>query len=363
MNVMDMEPDILSDEDISHLESILGQRQENWFKNIYIYITEKCQLHCKHCYLGERLKRAATMPIDQIYHNLDIWRALGGSKLCILGGEPTLHPQFEDVVRYAIDIGYKKVTMDTNGLQTALKKISLFESSDFAFIRVSLDGASPETHEKMRGKNTFKTVVNTVEELCNKGFDIRLICTVNKINREDCLNILPLADDLGVNVVKYHIFSGVGNGKDIDQWVLTPYEWVDFTKSLLEQKGKYKTQIVYQTAYANEELGHWYHEEKYRGCIGKDLDRVSIFPDNKVYVCCYLFDTDLNFAHMGDGRVHIKKEFNELNLFMEDDGGHCKFDTLCCGGCPGEKIVRGSLPCRTYPDTFPVCRLWKTEVQ
>lgn len=364
MNKVDsmVETGFLSAEDISHLESIVGKAHEDWFKSVYIYITEKCQLHCKHCYLGTRLKRAATMPFDQICHNLKVWKALGGSKLCLLGGEPTLHPQFEDVVRYSIDLGYEKITMDTNGLQIAAKKLSAFDSSDITFIRVSLDGGSPETHEWIRGKGTFETVVNTIRGLCDKGFDTRIICTVNKMNMKDCLDILPLADDLGVNTVKYHIFSGVGNGKDIAQWVLTPYEWVEFTSLLLEQKGEYTTNIVYQTAYADEELGKWYHTEGYEGCVGKYLDRVSIFPDNKVYVCCYLFDTDMNFADMSNGKVKIKKEFNELNLFMERDDGHCAFDELCAGGCPAEKIVRGSLPCRTYPDTFPVCRLWKTEV-
>ena len=89
-NVMNTpEETVLSAEDFSHLETTLGQMNEEWFKNIYIYITEKCQLHCRHCYLGQRLKRAATMPLGYIFQNLDIWKTLGGRKLCILGGEPT----------------------------------------------------------------------------------------------------------------------------------------------------------------------------------------------------------------------------------------------------------------------------------
>jgi hypothetical protein len=80
-------------------------------------------------------------------------------------------------------------------------------------------------------------------------------------------------------------------------------------------------------------------------------------------VCCYLFDTDLHFGTLVDGQVKIKKEFSELDLFVgEDEGGNCAFDELCAKGCPAEKIVRGSLPCKEYPGTFPVCRLWKTEI-
>src|SRR5918912_1482321 len=61
------------------------------FRNVYLYITEACQLRCEHCYMGERLDRALKMSLPQIVETLTIWRSMGGSKLTILGGEPTLH--------------------------------------------------------------------------------------------------------------------------------------------------------------------------------------------------------------------------------------------------------------------------------
>src|SRR5690348_1186393 len=64
------------------------------FRNVYLYITEACQLRCEHCYMGERLERALKLPLPQIIDTLSIWRRLGGSKLTILGGEPTLHPDY-----------------------------------------------------------------------------------------------------------------------------------------------------------------------------------------------------------------------------------------------------------------------------
>jgi hypothetical protein len=51
------------------------------FRNVYLYITERCQLRCEHCYMGERLDRALKMPFDQITATLRTWRQMGGSKL------------------------------------------------------------------------------------------------------------------------------------------------------------------------------------------------------------------------------------------------------------------------------------------
>lgn len=66
------------------------------FRNVYLYVTERCQLRCQHCYMGERLDRALKMPFDEVAATLRTWRLMGGSKLTILGGEPTLHPDLRE---------------------------------------------------------------------------------------------------------------------------------------------------------------------------------------------------------------------------------------------------------------------------
>src|SRR5579863_2189315 len=86
------------------------------FRNVYLYITERCQLRCKHCYMGDRLDRGLKMPWEEIVKTLTTWREMGGSKLTILGGEPTLHPDFIDVIRVAHRLGYEHVITTTNGL-------------------------------------------------------------------------------------------------------------------------------------------------------------------------------------------------------------------------------------------------------
>lgn len=40
------------------------------FRNVYLYITEKCQLCCGHCYMGERLENGKFMPTPEAYARL-----------------------------------------------------------------------------------------------------------------------------------------------------------------------------------------------------------------------------------------------------------------------------------------------------
>jgi radical SAM protein with 4Fe4S-binding SPASM domain len=107
--------------------------------------------------------------------------------------------------------------------------------------------------------------------------------------------------------------------------------------------------------------------EGYQGCIGRTLDRISISPDGRAYVCSYLFDTDLHFARMtDDGQVVLNHGPNEFDLFTgaltRSACGGSK-SAACLGGCPAERIVTEASSCEAYPDIVPVCRLWKSSAK
>ncbi|MEV6985594.1 radical SAM protein [Sphaerisporangium sp. NPDC051017] len=335
------------------------------FRNVYLYITEACQLRCGSCYMGARLERALKMPFEQIRANLVAWRQMGGSKLTILGGEPTLHPRYEDTIRLAGQLGYEHVITTSNGLRPARRKFARLQPTDFAYVQISLDGGSPATHDVVRGHGTFAETLETAGELAQRGFDTRIICTVNKANQGDCLNLLDIADDLGVSLVKYHVFSVIGRGHGNENWGMRPREWLDFCDRLPAAAAGHRTRVWYQPTFARREEMPRYEAEGYRGCIGRTLDRISIFPDGRAYVCSFLFDTDLHFATITpDGRIELNKGPNEFDLFTgalaQHGCGGCKAPGSCMGGCPAEQIVDGAASCAEDKDVVPVCRLWKS---
>ena len=336
------------------------------FRNVYLYITEACQLRCEHCYMGERLERALKMPLPKIVDTLTTWRKLGGSKLTILGGEPTLHPHYCEVIRLSRQLGYEHVITTTNAQKPALRRFRQLEPSDFAYVQVSLDGGSSATHNAVRGTGTFDAAMETTKELCERGFDTRIICTVNKANEADAMQLLRIADELGVSLVKFHVFSTIGTGHGNPAMAMTPPEWVDFCDQLNVVGPEHKTRVWYQPTYARKSQMERYAAEGYQGCIGRTLDRISIFPDGRCYVCSYLFDTDLYFAQMVDGQVQLNHGANEFELFTsvlaESSCGGCKVGG-CQGGCPAEEVVLGTSSCAAYEDIVPVCRLWKSSAK
>ena len=202
------------------------------FRNVYLYITEACQLRCEHCYMGERLERALKMPYGAVMNTLTTWRRMGGSKLTILGGEPTLHPDYIPIIRNARALGYEHVITTSNGLGPAAKRFAQMQPEDFSYVQISLDGGSASSHDRVRGKGTFDQALSTVASLCKRGFDTRIICTVNRANLGDCLNLLGIADELGVSLVKSHVFSVIGSGHGAAEWGIAPVEWISFYERL-----------------------------------------------------------------------------------------------------------------------------------
>ena len=174
---------------------------------------------------------------------------------------------------------------------------------DFSYVQVSLDRGTASTHDATRGAGTFAAAIDTATELAGRGFDTRVIRTVTQANRHDALRLLDLADEHGISLVKYHVFSATGTGSLSPELAMTPPEWIGFCAALERAAPNYQTRVWYQTAYAPHDQMDRYAAEGYQGCIGRTLDRISVFPDGRAYVCSYLFDTPLNFARMANSRI------------------------------------------------------------
>lgn len=275
-----------------------------------------------------------------------------------------MHPDFLSIVRLAHETGYEKVILNTNGLAPARRALALSPARDFSYVQVSVDGGSASTHDRVRGKGTFVQAWRTAVELADRGFDTRVICTVNRANAGDCLDLIPMCEAIGVSLVKFHVFSGIGLGADHDDLLLTPTEWLEFCDRLRQFSNR-KVRVWFQPTYARRDELARFAQEGYRGCIGRTLDRISVFPDGRAYVCSYLFDTALNFARITEGMLEINKNANELDLFFRNLSnpacGTCRASSSCFGGCPAESVVMGSASC-VATDLFPVCRLWKSEI-
>lgn len=118
--------------------------------NAFLCITEKCNLSCRHCYQS---RKNSELPLKTWMKIIDKLKIDFKTKRCvILGGEPTLHPDFYGILQYAIDVfgvdekGNPNTTIETNGT------IIGTNFSDYnCNVSISFENVIPELNDNIRG--------------------------------------------------------------------------------------------------------------------------------------------------------------------------------------------------------------------
>ena len=345
------------DDEIKRDISKLGRGKA--FENIYIYLTNSCSYNCSHCYLGNRLTTRDEMPIESVFEHLETWRALGSEKICFIGGEPTLYPYLNEAIDRAKELSYKTIIVGSNGSSQARKVFESLPLEKLSYIQISLDGATEKTHDTIRRKGAYSDAIKTINELRSHNVDVRIIMTVNQYNANEVIPMIQLGEKLGVSLTKFHIMSKIGNAHDSILKPISPEEWLACCNSIVDyckKDVKRSMSVSFQPAY--EHRGK--PIKSYAGCLGKNLERISVFPDGRCYICSFLFDYDIFYAYLHSG-VIVKNTKNEYEMFNNTNCDNCN-NKCIYDGCIAEEITSGYDFCKMYPTLYPVCRLWKYEL-
>ena len=78
----------------------------------HLYLTDQCNLDCHYC--NEYDNSLPHPDTDDLKKYLDKIRELGCLRIGFQGGEPLMHPDVVELVRYAKELGFLKVSMSTN---------------------------------------------------------------------------------------------------------------------------------------------------------------------------------------------------------------------------------------------------------
>ena len=171
---------------------------------IFIYLTTKCVLNCKHCYLGHRLQRDKRFCSSDVLNILDLFSELDGEKdVTFLGGEPVLYPEINKILQCAKGNSYY-VRLDTSGFYSK-KTLDLINLKSVDQISFSLDGSSAEIHDAIRIPGSFNRVIDNIYVAKEKGCKVRITMTVMKQNLSDVVKVAKLIRNLGVSLLNLHL--------------------------------------------------------------------------------------------------------------------------------------------------------------
>src|SRR5450756_1740271 len=131
-----------------------GQVGMRTINTLYFYLTEGCNLACRHCWMGPRFDATGnhypTLPVELFETAIREAKPLGLSGVKLTGGEPLLHPHFTRLLEI-VRREELKLTIETNGLLCTPEIAAEIAKSPDRFVSVSIDGTDAATHEWVRG--------------------------------------------------------------------------------------------------------------------------------------------------------------------------------------------------------------------
>jgi len=105
----------------------------------------RCNLDCSYC--NEFDKTSAPVPLEVMLRRIDRLAELGTTIITLSGGEPTLHPDLDTIIRRIRARG-AVATLITNGLLLTPDRIRALNRAGLDYLQISIDNLEPDDVSK-----------------------------------------------------------------------------------------------------------------------------------------------------------------------------------------------------------------------
>ena len=309
--------------------------------NLFFHILTECNLNCRHCYINPEQHGKIRVPLKTIKAWLAVFSdGSAAPNLIFLGGEPTLHPDLAEAVKYAHTRGFSSITIDTNGFlfHDILAKVSPQEVDFFSF---SLDGATRKTNDALRGKGSYDACINGIQKAVSAGFATSLIYTVSRVNIDELESMPTLLSDLGIDRFFIQVIGLRGKAtrsgpKGALQ--VSRSQWLQTIPPLAQNIAARGIAVSYPKVYL--EPG-----DKFE-CAGRVAQNYFVFPNGRVYQCPLCEDLPIHSLELKNNQLIPTAKLNESDLFELNIPEGCVMNKLIqpdninytVGGVPEYKI-------------------------
>jgi mycofactocin radical SAM maturase len=163
-------------------------------------LTYACNLACVHCLSSSGRRDPRELTTAECRAVIDELERMQVFYVNIGGGEPTVRPDFFELVDYAT-AHHVGVKFSTNGVRITPEVARRLAASDYVDVQLSLDGATAEVNDAVRGAGSYATALRAMENLAEAGFagfKISVVATRHNIGQLDTFQ--ALADRYGAQL-------------------------------------------------------------------------------------------------------------------------------------------------------------------
>ncbi len=300
-------------------------------QKMILYLTRRCNYRCANCQWildDPNFFSKTDMPLDEAKEMLSFYRKRGTWFVTLQAeGEALTYPGYEDIVKYATQIGYKQ-NLVTNGLLVS-KYIDLL-AEHMQDITVSIDGHDAETYIGYRGgtKQQFDHIISNVRLLATKKLPVILNCIINTRNIDEIPKMIELAEELGVDEMRFGNYHPSKYGEDEYRPLYSDSETIEFYREVMSRKD-YKVNIKLPSLYG----------DKYGCACGSLRNSFLVGPTGDFAPCCHI-STDPKYGNYHDNKLGYIDNDNILELYRGFSGNKRPNLPDVCKECPRHMIGR-----------------------
>ncbi|MFI0350289.1 mycofactocin radical SAM maturase [Actinomadura sp. 9N407] len=304
-------------------------------------LTYACNLACAHCLSSSGRRDPRELSTAEAKAVIDELEAMQVFYVNIGGGEPTVRPDFWELLDYATahSVGVK---FSTNGVRITPEAARRLAANDYVDVQISLDGATAEVNDALRGPGSYDTAVRAMKNLSDAGmknFKLSVVCTRHNIPQLD--DFKALADTYGAQLRLTRLRPS-GRGADV---------WDELHPTNGQQRELYDWLVAHGDSVLTGDS--FFHLSAYGQALpGLNLcgaGRVVclIDPVGDVYACPFAIHDEFLAGNIREpgGFAGVWRESELFRSLREPQNGgactSCSFYDTCKGGCMAAKFFTG----------------------
>ena len=298
--------------------------------NLTWEMTQACNLKCRHCLSSSGHPAPDEMITSEALSLVDQIHAARVFQVNIGGGEPFMRPDFEEVLAACHKRGIM-TCISTNGTLLNKDLVDRLAATRLVNIQVSIDGATRETCDAIRGEGTFDSAIEALKLLAPTTIATSMNTVLTAQNANEIPALYEMSQSLGVSL-RVSRFRPSGRGVDNwDELRPSPTQLLAFS-DWLSKSGDVRTGDSFFSLTTQERQGLGLNlcgAAKLTCCVG---------PNGNVYPCAFLQSAPFKAGSLRESTFQeiwdnseIFNSFRRLRIHSCED---CRRFDQCHGGCP-----------------------------
>lgn len=273
--------------------NIIGQEKNLMERKQWIRLTKTCNNKCLFCPDSDN-QNGSVISKQEIQKKLSEGRKKNIKEVIFSGGEPTIHPDFLEIVGAAKKMGYSHVQVVTNGRMFSYPDFLMSAAkSGVNEITFSIHGHTERLHDSLTQiKGSFKqALIGLKNALKVKKMKVNVAVAVSKTNFSHLPEIVEYFDNLGIKKLRLRKIFPFGRAwKNCDSLMTRPNEDISYLRKALKISARKNISVEldgYPPKYLDRLEKFIHHPFDFYAVLGSQEEMFNKFILGKGKIPCF----------------------------------------------------------------------------